>query len=111
MTTVAEMEIQARADRDEIRRLEAEVERLVRLVERLTTDRAAVLDVNSTEGLSCSEWLMRTAAAEAAEKRGSALLAECVALLERYRNAAPPWMPLAIETDALLAKLRKVTIS
>lgn len=42
-----------------------ELEKLEATVSRLLKDRAAILTVTSTNGLSCSEWLMRTATAEA----------------------------------------------
>lgn len=45
--------------------LEKETERLRQDVERLRRERSQLLDVKSTDGLSSSEWMMRTARAEA----------------------------------------------
>lgn len=53
----------------ENRRLNAEVERLTKDVERLRQDRSALLNVKSTDGLTSSEWMMRTAKAEADVER------------------------------------------
>lgn len=58
---------------------------------RVRADRAALLDIKSTDGLSSSEWVMRTAKAEAEVKRliqedreeGGAALAELDAALRR----------------------------
>ena len=43
--TIAEMEIQARADRDEIRRLKAEVERLREALEQIDRETRSASDV------------------------------------------------------------------
>ena len=47
-----------------VERLERELTEANERADRAVKDRAAVLDVKTKEGLSCSEWLMRTAKAE-----------------------------------------------
>lgn len=51
-----------------IRSLEKEIEEARKSYERVQKDRAALLDIKSTDGLSSSEWVMRTAKAEAEVK-------------------------------------------
>lgn len=45
--------------------LEAKIVQLEATVDRLRKERRALLSVESTDGLSCSEWVARTAKAEA----------------------------------------------
>jgi chromosome segregation ATPase len=60
----------------EVRRLREENDRLGPLTDRLLKDRREILDVKSTNGLTCSEWLARTAAAEAEVKRLQKVVAD-----------------------------------
>ena len=57
-------------------RLQAEVEKLKAESERLRQDRADVLNVKSKDGLTSSEWIMRTGKAERERDEARALLAK-----------------------------------
>ena len=72
----------------ENKRLEAELDRAWKKYEEARKDRAAVLDVDTTDGLSSSEWLLRTALAE---KRVKKLEAE----KKRLRSVAEMVLELA----------------
>ena len=91
--------------RSQLATLQAQLADEQQRADRAVKDRSEVLDVKTKEGLSCSEWLMRTATAECKVKGLQAQLADRDAMILQMGEQAAR---LAKDGIAAKAQLRQV---